>query len=86
MARTSSYALALLTALSVSSAAYASTAHRGSSFQGAHASVAKTSETDVRQQCVEQARARWGTNSQDMQTPRDFAYRTCMYDHGIQNP
>jgi len=87
MSRSSHFALALLAALTVSSGAYARTTHHSTSFQpGAHASVAGTSQADVRQQCVEQARARWGTNSQDMQTPRDFAYRTCMYDHGVQNP
>ena len=87
MSRFSCYSLALVAALTVSSGAYARANHHSASFQpGARASAAGTSETDIRQQCVEQARARWGTNSQDMQTPRDFAYRTCLFDHGVRNP
>jgi hypothetical protein len=87
MSRFSYCALALAAALTMSSGAYARTHHpHGSTVTpGAHASAA-TSEADIRQQCVEQARARWGTNSQDMQTPRDFAYRNCMFDHGVRNP
>lgn len=87
MSRSSYYSLALLAALTMSSGAYARPQHNIPSFQpGARASAAGTSEADIRQQCSEQARARWGTNSQDMQTPRDFAYRTCMFDHGVRNP
>jgi hypothetical protein len=51
---------------------------------GARASAAGAS--DIRQQCSAEARTRWGTNSQDLQTPRDFAYRTCMFDHGVRDP
>jgi hypothetical protein len=53
---------------------------------GAHASVRGESDMDIRKQCYAEARARWGTNSQDMQTPSDFAYRTCAFDHGVRNP
>jgi hypothetical protein len=41
---------------------------------------------DIRKQCYAEARDRWGPNSQDMQTPRDFAYRTCAFEHGVRNP
>jgi hypothetical protein len=88
MSRTSCYSLALLAALTVSSGAYARVHHDGQSFQpGARASAAGTSETDIiYRQCEAVARGRWGTNGQEMQTPRDFAYRACMFDHGVRNP
>jgi len=79
MSRTACCSLAILAALTLSSGAHARTHH-------SHASAAGNSQTDMRTQCVEMARARWGTNSQDMQTPRDYAYRACMYDHGMANP
>ena len=85
MSRFSIHALAVAAALTMTSGAYARVNHP--TFQpGAHASVAGTSETDIRQQCAEEARARWGTNSQDMQRNRDFAASTCMVQHGIRNP
>ena len=85
MTRSSCYSLALLTALTVSSGAYARTHHNSLPVQpGARASAAGTSETY--RQCEEEARGRWGTNGQDMQTPRDFAYHACMFDHGVRNP
>jgi hypothetical protein len=78
--------MAAAVTLTVSSSAYARSHHNSPSFQpGARASAA-ASETDTRLQCSEEARARWGTNSQDMQTPRDFAYRSCMFDHGVRTP
>ncbi len=87
MSGSSYYALALFAALTVSSGAYARTTHHSTSFPpGAHASVAGTSEADVRKQCYDEARGHWGTNSQDMQTPREAEYRACMYDHGVHNP
>ena len=54
--------------------------------RGAHASVKRESDMDIRKQCYAEARDRWGTNSQDMQTPRDFAYRSCAFEHGVRNP
>jgi hypothetical protein len=79
------YSLVLLMALTVSAGAYARGDHKSLPLQpGARASAAGTSETYL--QCEEMARGRWGTNSQDMQTPRDFAYRACMFDHGMRNP
>jgi hypothetical protein len=85
MSRTSCYSLAILAALTLSSGAHARTDHHGASVApGARASAA--SQTDMRAQCGEMARTRWGTNSQDMQTPRDFAFRACMFDHGVSNP
>jgi hypothetical protein len=53
---------------------------------GAHASVAGTSEEDIRQQCAQGAYARWGRNNQDMQTNVDFFLRNCLSDHGVRNP
>jgi hypothetical protein len=53
---------------------------------GARASAVDDSQTEIRKQCAEEARARWGTNSQDMQRNRDFAASTCMFDHGVRNP
>jgi hypothetical protein len=85
MSRTSRYSLVILAALTVSSAAHARADHNSQSSQpGARASAAGTSEAYL--QCEEMARGRWGTNSQDMQTPRDFTYRACMFDHGVRNP
>jgi hypothetical protein len=87
MSRTACFPLALLAALTVSCGAYARTHHNSQSFHpGAHGSAAGTSKTEIYQQCEEEARARWGTNGQDMQKPRDFAYRACMFDHGVSNP
>ena len=86
MTRSSCYSLALLAALTVSSGAYARV-HHNSASPGASASAAGTSETDIiYRECEAVARGRWGTNGQEMQTPRDFAYRACMFDHGVRNP
>src|SRR5262249_15802518 len=58
MSRSSCYSLALLAALTVTSGAYPGANHNHPSIQpGAHASVAGTSETDIRKQCAEEARA-----------------------------
>jgi len=84
MSRYSCYVLAVIAALTVSSGAYARV--NQAMTPGARASAVGTSETDTRRECVEKARSRWGSNSQDMQTPRDFLYRACMYEHGITNP
>ena len=85
MSRVSVHSLALLAALTMTSGAYARV--QSPSIQpGAHASVAGTSETDIRKQCADEARARWGTNSQDMQKNRDFAASSCLFDHGVHNP
>jgi len=86
MSRFSCYSLALLAALTVSSGAYARTQRNSPSIQGAHASVAGTSEVEIRKQCAEEARARWGTTNQDMQKNRDFYATTCMFDRGVRNP
>jgi len=82
MSRFSGYALAVVAALTVSTGAYARTHHAVT--PGARASAA--GEMDMRKQCYDEARSKWGTNSQDMQTPRDYLYRACMYDHGMHNP
>jgi hypothetical protein len=85
MSRLSRYAaLAAFTAVIASSGAYARNNHNAASpLAGAHNSV---SDTDIRTQCYEEARLRWPSTSQDMQTNRDFAYRTCAFDHGVRNP
>lgn len=82
MSRFSFYSLALFAALTMTSGAYARTNHPVQ--PGAHASVA--SQEDIRKQCAEEARARWGTSNQDMQKNRDMAATSCMVQHGIQNP
>ena len=87
MSRFSCYALAVVAALTVSVGAQARAYHTSPSIPaGARASTLGTSETDIREQCAEEARARWGTNNQDMQKNRDFAARTCMFDRGVRNP
>ena len=86
MSRFSCYSLALLAALSMTSGAYARVNYSPSIQPGAHASAAGTSETDIRKQCADEARARWGTNSQDMQKNRDLAASSCMFEHGVRNP
>ena len=86
MSRLSRYtALALFTAVIASSGAYAATNHQhhAAPIAGAHNGP---SEMDTRRQCSEEARARYPSTSQDMQTNRDFAEKTCMVDHGIRNP
>jgi len=77
-------ALAVFTAVIASSGAYAATKHHHAApIAGAHNGP---SEMDMRQQCYEEARARYPSTNQDMQTNRDFAAKTCMVDHGIRNP
>jgi hypothetical protein len=85
--RGSCYSLFIFAALITSCDAHGRIHHSRLSIQpGAHASAAATSETVAYRQCEEMARLRWGTNSQDMQTPRDFTYHACMFDHGMRNP
>jgi len=77
-------ALALFTAVIASSGATAATRHHNAApLAGAHNGP---SEFDTRKQCYEEARTRWPSTNQDMQTNRDFAAKTCMVDHGIRNP
>ena len=77
-------ALAVFTVVIASSGAYARAHHNGASpLAAARNSV---SDTDIRTQCYEDARRRWPSTSQDMQTNRDFAYHTCAFDHGVRNP
>lgn len=87
MSPISRYSLIVLAALTVPAGAHVRAHHNAPSVSpDARASAMPTSEMDMYRQCEEMARLRWGTNSQDMQTPRDFAYRACMYDHGMRNP
>ena len=77
-------ALTLFTAVIASSGAYAGTQHHHAApLAGAHNGP---SEMDMRKQCYEEARSRYPSTNQDMQTNRDFAAKTCMVDHGIRNP
>jgi hypothetical protein len=83
MSRLSRYAaLAVFTAVIASSAASARVNHRSAAPDAHNGS----SEMDMRKQCYEEARQRYPSTSQDMQTNRDFAYRTCAVDHGVRNP
>ena len=84
MSRTSYCALVVVAALTASTGAYARVNQPGANaLAGAHASV---SDMGVRQQCYAEAKNRYPSTSQDMQTNRDFAYRTCAFDHGVRNP
>lgn len=83
MSRTSYYALAIVAALTASTGAYARVNQHAAGLAGAHASA---SDMDIRQQCYAEAKNRYPSTSQDMQTNRDFAYRTCAFDHGVRNP
>ena len=85
MSRLSRYtALALFTAVIASSGADAAIKHHPAApLAGAHNGP---SEMDMRKQCYEEGRSRYPSTSQDMQTNRDFAAKTCMVDHGIRNP
>ena len=61
-------ALAVFTAVIASSGAYAATKHHHAApIAGAHNGP---SEMDMRQQCYEEARTRWPSTNQDMQTNR----------------
>ena len=92
MSRLSRYtALAAFTAVIASSGAYAATRHHHAApLAGAHngpsAAHNGSSEFDIRQQCYAEAKTRWPSSNQEMQTNRDFAYRTCAVDHGVSNP
>ena len=76
-----------LTALAVSSNADARTnrSHgQTAAIAGAHNGV--TDENSIRQKCYDYANSTWRSSNQEMQTVRDFAYRTCAFDHGVRNP
>ena len=87
MTRFSCAALAALTVVSLSSIADARShpaRDRANPPAGAYNSV--NDEMSIRQKCYAEAKDRWSSTNQDMQTNRDFAYRTCAVDHGIRNP
>ena len=87
MSRASCCSLLILAALAVPAGAHARARHDTPPIQpDARASATPASRADMYRQCEEMARLRWGTNSQDMQTPRDFTYHACMFDHGMRNP
>jgi hypothetical protein len=83
-------ALALFTAVIASSGASAAVRHHNAApLAGAHngpSTAHNPSEMEMRQQCYEEGRSRYPSTSQDMQTNRDFAAKTCMVEHGIRNP
>jgi hypothetical protein len=95
LSRFASLAFAVsLASPTVSSAALAR-AHHSSlpAPAGARASTAESggtpssaSDMDVRKQCYQEARQRWPSSAQDVQTARDFAYRACAVDHGVSSP
>jgi hypothetical protein len=64
-----------------------SRANTTAAFAGAHNRASPTdrpqSNTDMRQQCYEQAAKQASSSNQDLQTVRDYAYRNCAYDHGL---
>jgi hypothetical protein len=79
--------LAALTVIAVAPSADARTARTTDSagaFAGAHNSV--TDENSIRQKCYEYANTTWRTSNQELQTARDYAYRTCAFEHGVRNP
>jgi hypothetical protein len=79
-------ALALFTAVIASSGASAAVKHHNANaapIAGAHNGP---NEMDMRKQCYEEARSRYPSTSQDMQTNRDYAATTCMVEHGVHNP
>ena len=86
MTRLSHYAaLAVFTAVIASSSAYARTNHNSAApLAGAHNST--VDEMEIRKQCYAQAKERWPGTNQDMNTTRDFTYRTCAFDRGVRNP
>lgn len=76
MSRSSRFAaLAVFAAVIASSSAYARTNRN-----------APLSDMDIRQQCYAEAKTRWPSSNQEMQTNRDFAYQTCVFDRGVRNP
>ena len=83
-------ALAVLAVLAIAPNADAQTsraqaAHdRAAALAGAHNSI--TDQNSIRQKCYEYANSTWKSSNQEMQTNRDFAYRTCAFQHGVQNP
>ena len=87
MTSTSRYSLIILAALSVPAGAHVRAHHNTPSVPpDARASAMPAAKVEMYVQCEEMARLHWGTNGQEMQTPRDFLYRACMYDHGMRNP
>jgi hypothetical protein len=79
----------LLTALA-SSHADARNHYRGDTAvtPGARNQAAPTdrpqSDMAVRQQCYEQAAKQVSSTNQDLQTVRNYVYKNCAFDHGLQ--
>jgi hypothetical protein len=82
-------ALAALTVLAISTNADARTRSQTAHDQAAALAGARNSITDensIRQKCYEYANSTWKSSNQEMQTVRDYAYRTCAVSHGVRNP
>jgi hypothetical protein len=43
-------------------------------------------QMEIRKECYAEANKRWPSSNQEMQTVRDFAYRTCAFERGVNNP
>jgi len=75
-------AVAIFTAVIASSGAYARTNHKAAGpYAGAHNGL---SDTDIRQQCFAEAKQRYPSTSQDVQTNRVFTYTTCAFNRGVR--
>jgi hypothetical protein len=75
-------AVAVFTAAIAAPGAYARTHHKAAGpYAGAHNGL---SDTEIRQQCFAEAKQRYPSTSQDMQTNRVFTYTTCASDRGIR--
>lgn len=62
-------------------------AHTNHNVAGVFASArGGNSEMDIRRQCFAEARQRYPSTSQDMQTNRVYTYTTCVVEHGVSNP
>lgn len=72
---------------SMGAAASAKTHHHHHT--NAYASAAPQQSQDpmeIRHQCYMEANKRWSTSNQDLQTARQYAYSTCVVEHGVMNP
>jgi len=52
----------------------------------AFAKLQDVKRMEFRKDCSAEANKRWPSSNQDMQTNRDYAYRTCAVQHGVRNP
>ena len=76
--------LAVAIGVIASSGASARVNHNGARAQAVPQNA--INEMDIRKQCYAEAKERYPSTNQDMQTNRDFAYRTCAFDRGVNYP